>query len=779
MVLLFFGRGVFRMNNRESQNVRDFAENIFRGCTHNALLAEAGKGCSKEVFEKRVCLEPAFERFDPSRVYRHGDCFRSAVFDDGKVGGWCVFGLRLPLVDELDWDLFGGVLCGLSAFGGVASFEVVGNSGGVCFLAGSSDEELAGVLRGQLVGGVPGLVAVEKSDPFRCVDVSRLVVFDLFPSMPWYRRLSVGGLGGLKDFCRIISGLSEDEFGFFQVLFVPVRNDWHFGVKALLKAEDLLGGRCPFGKSSAGMVKDLSRPFFAVAVRFGCSSTNKEVVSALRVFCGSFVLGGRPFQFRSEKDFIGKVGIEGLQSMLSDRVVFCPGFVLDAGELAGFVHFPDKSVLSCGVRLEVAKGFRVPSALINCGRPLGINKGLGVDVLVCLPDSLNNRGAWLLGRARSGKSTSLEHEFCWHASRGECVFLLDPHRVTAEKVIGLLPESCVERSAFFDFDADDFVLQFNPFCEEREELFGRLSVEFVSVLKTLFDASHFYRMSHLLSRAVYALFVLKKNLSTIPVLFSRGAEGDRLRREVVSRTSNAEVRRFWKSEFYSYPREAFTPIINRLSSLFLDAKALRIFSSEKNAVDVAGFMREGWSVSVALPSSYDLCVTVGGMLSAQVRNEGLFRAGKPNLRPCFLMIDEFYRIGGARLVESLINECVKGQLHTVLANQETGQLDEDLLKAVLSVPNIFVLNVNLNDAKRIAPVFNGRVSVDDIISLRTGEVFGSIHGDVVDFKGLSPLEGFSAELRDRVVGLSRERFYVPREKTVKPRRSGRREFDSF
>lgn len=591
----------------------DFADAVNVGGTYHSYLAETSKGCDKRVFPFGVRLEPLFESFDPSQIFKMGSCPCAAV-PSSKSNEWFVCKVKVPLFEKVDWSRFDFLLSSLSAFNGTVSFEVFGNKDGVSFLFGTSSRQLLAVLRGVLQAVFPELVLVETEDFFANVKVVRL--FDVFPVPPYHRRMSCG-FSFLPAFLKAVSALPKSEFGFFQALFVPVRNDWHSNVSALLRAEAVLEGRSPFGRTPAGLVKDVSRPFFAVAARFGCSSA--RLVCELRNVCGSFVMGGKPFCFRTEKSFGDVAG------MLQRRAVFCPGFILDCGELANFVHFPDSSVK--GVRLDVAKGFKVSERLLGAGRPLGFNYSSGKEVLVCLPDSEHNKCLWLLGRSRYGKTNSMKRQAAYHAERGDGVLFVDPHRLAAFEFLGMLSEQAAERVVFLDFDDKDFVLDYNPFDEDDRSSYGRLSVEFVNSFKHLFEASSFHRMAHLLRMAVYALFVLKKNISSVPVLFSRTQSGETMRRLVAAKADNAEVRRFWREEFQTYPKEAFSPIVSRFSELLMDDRALRIFSREKSKVRIGRALDDGLVVVVALPSSVDVASIIGGLLLAQVQKAALARTG--------------------------------------------------------------------------------------------------------------------------------------------------------
>lgn len=150
-------------------------------------------------------------------------------------------------------------------------------------------------------------------------------------------------------------------------------------------------------------------------------------------------------------------------------------------------------------------------------------------------------------------------------------------------------------------------------------------------------------------------------------------------------------------------------------------------------------------------------------------------------KPFYIFVDEFWRFSTGRIIESLINECVKAGLHLCVANQETGQLSGDLLQAVLSMPNVMVFNVNMIDAKKLVPLFDGRVSVEDFLGLGRGEVFARLDSDIADFICLYSEDDSNEELKQKIIFDSRKKYYTPlaevQEKSV--RKPGRRVFDSF
>lgn len=195
-------------------------------------------------------------------------------------------------------------------------------------------------------------------------------------------------------------------------------------------------------------------------------------------------------------------------------------------------------------------------------------------------------------------------------------------------------------------------------------------------------------------------------------------------------------------------------------------------------------MDEGKILIVALPSNVDSSKLIGGFLISLFQKCALARTACHDcvIVPFFLFVDEFHRFSSGRIIESIINETVKAGLHLCVANQETGQLSDELLMAVLSMPNIMVFNINFLDAKRLAPVFCGKVSVEEIVGLGLGECFAKIGGEIIDFTCFAPRQDGSEEVRTQIIEESRQKYYTPICEIVQKTKKGvivSRKLDTF
>ena len=131
---------------------------------------------------------------------------------------------------------------------------------------------------------------------------------------------------------------------------------------------------------------------------------------------------------------------------------------------------------------------------------------------------------------------------------------------------------------------------------------------------------------------------------------------------------------------------------------------------------------------------------LGGLFLAKLQLAALSRVDTPfhQRRQFHLVLDEFQNFlstkeGGD--VEVLLSECRKYRVHLTLAHQNLGQLNGDLLNAILgNVSALFFFRLGYRDALALAPELSPadkKVLSDNLIKLRTGEAYMKIKGKPV------------------------------------------------
>lgn len=745
----------------------EFGERLAQGMTAHSLALEAARTCGS-IQPCAVNLEPAFHLYDPGQTFvpvipisnaKIVPQHIHAAADVVAATAWAVRQMLVPSADSVDWAQAEAVIARLAGCPSPVSFELhATNSSAAIYL--SAPAEYINFAVDAWTAGYPEIAIIECADPARQIKVDGLVLYDLYSPAPYHRSIKTRpAVLPWRSFLQLASSLSDGEVLFAQVLFQPVQAPWQQNIAGILEAERALGSRAPLGRTPASLAKDLTESMFAVAVRVG--STNLGLASRLEAWTGLFIADGKPFCYRDLNDFLKVISAEEVVRMLRSRTTHTTGQLFTASELATFAHLPDTTNVG-QVRLLALEGLPVPDALRQPGFLLGTYSGRGESVEVHLPVDQPNWGMWVPGSSRKGKSKFLIHKFVRLARAGRGVCLLDPHRTTAFDLLTVLDGIDPERVVFLDFDAAKPVA-FNPFDQADAGSHGRMASEYVHSLKTLFGTEGYHRMTHIFGMVIAALFALKENLASLPALLSKSPAGDQLRHRVIRQARNPEVQRFWQDDYSKLGPEAFSPIITRLSPLLLDDQTLRTFSQRENRFDIAEAMDSGKAVIVAPPASPEAAAIICGVLIAQAKLAALRRAGSPRAALKFdLLIDEFHRfISSAAMLEGIINECAKGGLGVTLANQDTGQIPDDLLKAIFSMPNSCVFGVGLPDAKRLAPIFNGTVKPETLNRLGQGEVYARIGQDLVNFKTPAPLTSTDSDVAARIIAASAKYYADP------------------
>ncbi|HEY3439716.1 MAG TPA: hypothetical protein VGK29_03145 [Paludibaculum sp.] len=746
---------------------RNFAVYLGRRLAENTTNYSAtleAKITQSPIYPHPVPLEPPFRPFDPLQTFEHAGPVPVPSAEPGTK--WLVRRIILTKTDSIDYKHAESTLAALAGSKTPITFELWATRHTAGLYLGAPLKN-AGLVLQHWRTAYPECPITNTPDPANDLRPDNLVVCDLYSPAPYHRSIRLQAqTSPWRYLLSACDSLKEGETVFAQIIFAPTKNAWQQNIAALLQAESLLGPRAPMGRTANPKRPD--EPIFAAAIRIG--TTQPSLAAALESFTGTFSADGKPFRYRTTKDFGRVLDATGMVAMIRERTTHTSGQLLTTSELATFVHHPD-TLPGGRVQLVATNGLPVPKRRCENGFPLGTNNYNGAPLIVRQPNDQHNKNNLHIGLSRKGKSTLLLHR-CRHlALTGQGVGLIDPHRTTAFDLLGMLGEAVSpERVVFLDFDAPTPVA-YNPFAHDDEEEFGRLTNEYVNSFKHLLGAEGFHRMNHILGMSLYALFVLSANVATIPELLSPSGEG--LRRRVATLAKNDTVRRFWTDEYKTYTKDAFTPLTNRLSALLLDDKTQRTFCQEQNKIDIARIMDEQQVLIIAPPASIESASLVGGMLIGQAKHAAFRRAGTPRAARHFhLGIDEFHRfITSAHSLQSIIDETSKGGLSVSLANQETGQIPADLLKAVLSVPNIFVFGVNLPDAKLLAPLFSGSVTPDYLTRQRTGEVCARIDGEITTFVGTPPTP-YDPDLAERLIAHSTQTYYA-RPAEPNPRRAGR------
>jgi hypothetical protein len=750
----------------------NFIDKLLTGNIVNNLEMASIIGCLPTIFDHPVRLEPKYQEFKAMQTYRSSRGMRFAL-KSRKRTEWHTSQIVFPLRDEIPWIQVDHAIASFSGFTEPFSFEIVGNKKGISYYLAFPKANLLFPAKAILQKAEPDIELIKtKDNPLECLakgPYKDLIIHELYVTPPYYQQLfdyKSNSSSSLNSLLKIFSIIPEDQIGVYQVLFHPVKKSWDKHIKSALEAESVIKSKNNSYKTTSKELKDfLRKPLFAVRPRFACITDSKMITDSLNAIIGELQADGKKVLYHLKKDFEKVISKQEIVEMFSKRTSYMTGMILNSTELAGLVHFPDSSITQFSIPVRCFDGFRVPSRLINSGTPIGTDTLESFNI--CIPQSSKNFNAYRLGKSTTGKTTSMVHQIIYHIENGHGVAVFDPHDnlipqiMTSERL-----KPSYEKICYFNPCDKDYVLDYNPFHIDDMEDIGRLTADYVDSSKSLFSSAWGYRMAQIMTMGYYALFILNENLSSLPVLFSRSRRGNELRKRVIHKVTNPEVKRFFESDVLNYPQEAFLPVINKITTLLMDNRINRILSRKKNKIHLNEFINEGKALLVSLPIGLlgaEISSQLGAMLLAQLQKAAFHRTSIPekDRKPFYIFVDECYRFSAFGIYEGIINECRKFGMFINLAHQDTGQISEDTLKTFLSINNILAFGINIEDAKRLVKAFDNKIKPEQFTNLEVGQVIARIGNDIVKIRSYPP-DSLNAheDVGESIIENSRKQYYT-------------------
>lgn len=680
----------------------------------------------------------------------------------------------LPESHRMDAETFERFLANVSVCGDPLVFEIVGAPGRVwAQIAASVDD--APTVRRQLAAHFPEgsfvpadgvlhsawLAEDEAHNAIVEFALTREFMFSLARSKtdPF-----VGLVGALAD-------LGDGEAGVYQVIFEPLAKPWAesaFATVADGEGKPVFTNRPELVRSA---VEKFSQPLYGAVLRIAARSQDfdrsweiaREMASALRVF--SWRNGNELFPLQNDN-----YAYEDHERDLLMRQSRRSGMILNADELAGFVHFP-----SPAVRSPVFARFAANTRPARIERPegvfLGFNEHAGETSEVWLDTPSRLRHTHIIGGTGTGKSTLMLSMIAQDIESGEGFALLDPHGDLIDAVLGLIPPERVGDVVFLDPSDEQFVVPFNILSAHSDFEKQLLASDLVSVFQRL-STSWGDQMQVVMQNAVLA-FLESSEGGTLADL-RRFLIDDKWRERFLQTVSDPDVRFYWRTAFPQLGGgRSIGPILTRLQT-FLSPKPIRFMVSQKaNRLNFDAMMDSGKIFLAKLPQGVigrENAFLLGSLIMTKLQQAAMGRARMSAAErvPFHCYIDEFQHFITPSLTEILSGSRKYG-LGLVLAHQELKQLerDRDVASAVLA--NAFtrvVFRVSDSDARTLAEGF-AHFEARHLQSLGTGEAVCRIGSAGNDFNLSVPLppeinDGEAAANRAAVIEASRAKYAIPR-----------------
>lgn len=751
---------------------------------------EITKGCRSGINQQPVSLEsdylPPVKWSDPALIYPASNIVLPHRIDD-LVRVNCL----ISKDHDLKWYRAERFLKELGRINNHCVFEIIGNCEQITFrfLVHQSDLE---TLKVSFNGEYPACAISEK----RNLNYYQGNIYfqDWYCEPPYHHLFTCSPelhSSPFEPFIFALGDLPTDNIGFVQVLFQPVRNNWHTNVEILTDMEylskTLSDAQLPFRVQQqlpSGDIKQMAqeveskahndKPFYFAALRTGvCSENNNNDHQALVSFVNLFQHGGKPLSALTEKDYLKIINPGQIKEMFKYGLVYRHGFLMNSAELAGLVHLPAiKEFKDRGLPIELHETLRIyQKDQLQSGLEIGSGFVGNQRRTICIDDTHRRVSTHLVGRPGTGKTTTMEHMILQDIEAGYGLAFIDPHGDSVKRILQLIPEENIPDTIYLDFGDPDWVPLWNPLTLLPEQSIGRTADDLVAAIKSIvFRHTWGDRLEHLLRNGFDGLLHLPDatfmDLLTLydPRSKKNSSERNYLKRRIINALDNKVSRLFWERDYDTYRRDDFAPPLHKLSKLLRsDETVSSMLTQPENRLNFTKIMNSGKILLLDLSNlGPDTRRIIGCFLLSFMYSTLLARNKKdPDNRRLFnIFCDEAHKLTTDAL-EDILAEARKFGVSLTLAHQYLSQFNQSQRDALSSVGSTIIFNVDINDARYLIKDLQGKVEPKDLATLETGEAIARIGTKVIKIKTplpkTIPVRNSSVEIIER----SRKTYCLP------------------
>jgi hypothetical protein len=338
--------------------------------------------------------------------------------------------------------------------------------------------------------------------------------------------------------------------------------------------------------------------------------------------------------------------------------------------------------------------------------------------------------AWILGKSRKGKSSTLFTIAQSLMLAGEGLAVIDPHGDLSQDLLNAIPSSRVRDLVYID-PTSEHLVTFNPVANVPKERIASQAANVLAAFKAVWSASWGPRLERVLYAALAAL---TEAPSTTLVGLPKFLKDDRYRARILAHVSDPIVRSFFEEEYDAWNAEfrasALDPVLNKVEQLISSADARATLGTVTSSIEFSEIMDKR-KVLVANLAKGRLgplhAQLLGAMLISAFQQSALARALDHRCTarvPFHLMVDELQNFTTDNFAE-ILSESAKYGLALIAANQYTDQMPKQLRSALLgNVSTLIAFELASEDAELIGPEIGLRREAASLLTdLKVGEVW--------------------------------------------------------
>ncbi|MGJ8665143.1 MAG: type IV secretory system conjugative DNA transfer family protein [Patiriisocius sp.] len=566
----------------------------------------------------------------------------------------------------------------------------------------------------------------------------------------------------LTSIIAILGTLGHNETAIFQIIFKGVTAPWSRDM--LYAVSDGRGGSFFEGNPEfvKGTQEKVSEPLFGVIMRIGAQGLNEKRSCSI----ASDLVRTITTVSSSEYNRLIPLSNEGYKYDDHLRNIFYRttnriGFILNAKELAHFVHYPNKTVVSDKLGLG-AKTKQQDNRATE-----GIYIGENVHHLHSHPVILDTETrlshTHIIGVTGVGKSTLIANMIIADIEVGRGCAIFDPHGDICDDILKRIPKHRINDVIIIDPSDSNYPIGFNLLEAHTEAEKIVLSSDLVSAFKRHATAWG-DNMTAVLQNAVNTILGSTRGGTLIEL--KRFLIEESFRNEYLTSVDDPSLHYYWHHE-YPMVRKGIAPLLTRIDT-FLRPKLVRYMLAQKSGVDISECLKDNKIVLLKLSQGLigeQNSYLLGSLFLAKFNQAALARQSesREERSPYMLYLDEFQNFITPS-IERILSGARKYALGITIVHQELGQIqDNSLLNSILSNPKIRIcFRLGDNDAKRLESGFS-YFKQSDLQNLSRGEAIMRIGSSNNDFNLTTfPLIENQEDYSDTIITSVRQKYASPK-----------------
>jgi energy-coupling factor transporter ATP-binding protein EcfA2 len=399
------------------------------------------------------------------------------------------------------------------------------------------------------------------------------------------------------------------------------------------------------------------------------------------------------------------------------RAVSATIFTLaDELEVVRLLAFPTRDAASAVLLpATTLRGLPPDPALPSSGTVLGASPWMGRARRVALSAADRASHLWIVGQTGTGKTTLLESLATQDMHAGKGVIVVDPHGDFTASLLGRVPHARREDVIVFDPSDREYPLGMNLLEAASEDEWPFLINSFIGLLYKLFDPNRQGiigpRFEHAARNAMMTV-MSQEGGTLVDVL--RVLTDPSYVEAILPNVRDPLVRAYWTHEIRQtsdfHRSEVLGYFVSKFSRFVTDTSLRLIIGQSRSAFDFRRAMDERKIAFISLAKGRlgaENSTFLGMVVLLKILLAALSRVDRPEAErsDVALYVDEFQNFSSDALA-SMLAEARKYSLAVTLANQHVGQIDRQLLDAVLgNCGSIIAFRTGWKDAVLLSEMF--------------------------------------------------------------------------